>query len=42
MRKVYMQGRAATLYKYILLLFSYFFSLLMTFLATLAFTAFTL
>ncbi|MCJ7555966.1 MAG: DUF4286 family protein [Gammaproteobacteria bacterium] len=42
MRRVYMQGRAATLYKYILLLFSYFFSLLMTFLATLAFTAFTL
>ena len=42
MRRVYMQGRAATLYKYVLLLFSYFFSLMMTFLATLAFTAFTL
>lgn len=42
MRTVYRQSRAATLYKYVLLLFFYFFSLLLTFLAALIFTAFTL
>ena len=42
MRRVYGQSRAATLYKYVLLLFFYFFSLLLTFLAALVFTAFTL
>lgn len=42
MRRVYGQSRAATLYKYVLLLFFYFFSLLLTFLAALIFTAFTL
>jgi len=42
MRRVYGQSRAATLYKYVLLLFFYFFSLLLTFLAALLFTAFTL
>ncbi len=42
MRRVYGQSRVATLYKYVLLFFFYFFSLLLTALATLAFTAFTL
>ena len=42
MRVVYRQGRWATLFKYFLLLFSYFFSLVLTFVATLAFTALTL
>jgi hypothetical protein len=42
MRRVYEQGRLVTLFKYLLLSFSYFFSLVLTFLATLVLTAFTL
>lgn len=42
MRVVYRQGRWTTLFKYFLLLFSYLISLVLTFLATLAFTALTL